>query len=155
MIRNVQKDESTVKKGDILEIYTDGAARGNPGPAAYAYILVKDGNIIKQNSEFIGNTTNNTAEYHAIIHSLKETEKYTEWRIKIFSDSELVVRQINKEYRIKKAHLSQLCNDVYSLVQKFEKVEFFHVGRENKFIKIADKLCNICLDRQFGRISKE
>ncbi len=157
MLRNyiAQKDENPVRKGDILEIYTDGAARGNPGPAACAYILIKQGNIIKQNSEFIGHATNNTAEYHAIINALKDAEKYTRWGIKIFSDSELVIRQINKEYRIKKTHLSQLCSEVYSLVQKFEKVEFFNVGRENKFIKQTDKLCNDCLDQQFGRTSKE
>ncbi len=157
MVRNymAQKDENPVKKGDILEIYTDGAARGNPGPAAWAYILVKDGDIIKQGSEFIGHATNNTAEYHAIINALKAAEKYTRWEIKIFSDSELVIRQINKEYRIKKAHLSQLCSEVYLLVQKFEKVKFFHVGRENNFIKQTDKLCNDCLDRKFGRAPKE
>ncbi len=157
MIRKytAQKNENPVKKQDILEIYTDGAARGNPGSAACAYIIIKDGDIIKQSSEFIGHSTNNTAEYHAIINALKDAEKYTRWEIKIFSDSELVIRQINKEYRIKKTHLSQLCSEVYLLVQKFEKVEFFHVGRENKFIKQADKLCNDCLDRQFGKASKE
>ncbi|MCZ7362369.1 MAG: ribonuclease HI family protein [Candidatus Methanoperedens sp.] len=157
MIRNyiAQKNENPVKKGDILEIYTDGASRGNPGSAACAYIIVKDGDIIKQSSKFIGQATNNTAEYHAIINALKDAEKYTRSELKVFSDSELVIRQINKEYRIKKTHLSQLCSEVYSLVQKFEKVEFFNVGRENKFIKQADKLCNDRLDRQFGKASKE
>ena len=135
-----------IKRGDILEIYVDGASRVNPGPAAWSFILVKDTQKIHHNSGHIGNTTNNTAEYKAIINALKEAEKYTRWNIKVFSDSELVIRQINKVYRIKKAHLSELCDKIYNQRRKFESVEFFHVRRTNQFIQVCDSLCNDCLN---------
>jgi len=139
-----------IRKEEVLKIYCDGASRGNPGPAAWANIFVKNDEIIYKNSGFIGNSTNNTAEYNAIINALKEAEKYTRWKIEVYSDSELIVRQINKVYRIKKDHLSELCSDVYTLRQKFEDVKFAHVSREHKFIEIANKLCNKCLDENYG-----
>ena len=140
-------NKNPIRRHDILEIYTDGASRGNPGPAAWAYIFVRDGEIIYQNSEYIGEATNNTAEYIAIIKAIQEAQKYTRWTIKVYSDSELVIKQINKDYRIKKEHLSELCEKVSSLCHKFEKVEFFNVGRENRYIKICDKMCEECLNR--------
>jgi ribonuclease HI len=138
--------EHPVKRGDLLEIYVDGASRGNPGPAAYGFIFVNRDKIIYQNSGYIGNKTNNTAEYTAIINALNEAKQFSRWDLKIFSDSELVVRQINKKYRITKSHLSKLCHEVYKLSQFFEKVEFFNVGRSNAYIKKSDLLCNECLD---------
>lgn len=138
--------KNPVKREDILEIYVDGASRGNPGPAAYAFIFIKENEIIHQKSAFIGNKTNNTAEYEAIINALKEAEKYSRWQINVFSDSQLVIRQINKVYRIKKSHLSLLCDSVYDRCKKFEKVDFFHVGRDNTYIQKCDLLCNKCLD---------
>ena len=135
-----------VKRGDILEIYVDGASRGNPGPAAWSFIFVKDNQTIHQKSGYLGNATNNTAEYNAIINALKEAEKYTRWHVKVYSDSQLAVRQINKEYRIKKAHLSDLCDKIYNQIRKFEKVKFLHVGRNNPFIQVCDSLCNNHLD---------
>ena len=138
--------KNPIKREDRLKIYTDGASRGNRGPSAYAFVFVKDDNIFHQKSEFVGESTNNTAEYEAVIHALEEAEKYTRWRIEVYSDSELVIKQINKEYRIKKEHLSKLCDKVYSLRRKFEEVKFRAVRRNNKFVKEADKLCNKCLD---------
>ncbi len=135
-----------VKKEDILEIYVDGASRGNPGPAAWAYIFVNDGDIIDQKSEYIGRNTNNTAEYSAIINALKNAEDKSRWTIKVYSDSQLAIRQINKEYKIHKEHISKLYNEVYNLCQKYTKVEFFHVNRNNPFIQQCDTLCNKCLD---------
>jgi len=72
--------------------------------------------------------------------------KFTRWDIKIFSDSELVVKQLNKEYRIKADHLSKLCNEVYTLSGKFESVEFYHVRRTHPYIQKCDAFCNKCLD---------
>ena len=140
--------KNPVKRGDILEVYVDGASRGNPGPAAYAFIFIKENEIIHQKSAFIGNKTNNTAEYEAIINALKEAEKYSRWQINVFSDSQLVIRQINKVYRIKKSHLSVLCDSVYDRRKKFEKVDFFHVGRNNLYIQKCDQLCNKCLNEK-------
>lgn len=138
--------ENPVKKEDLLEIYADGAARGNPGPASWAFIFVSNDQIVHQKSDYIGNKTNNTAEYLAIINALIEAENYTRWEVKVFSDSQLVIRQINKEYRINAPHLSDLCSQVYNLCNKFEKVEFYHLGRNNSFIKKCDTLCNECLN---------
>ncbi|MFX1363310.1 MAG: ribonuclease HI family protein [Promethearchaeota archaeon] len=137
-----------IKEGDILEIYVDGASRGNMGPSSCAFIFVKGTDIIYQNSEYIGEATNNIAEYQAIINALKEAEKFSRWHLKVYSDSELVIRQINKIYRIKAKHLSQLCAEVYGLCGKYKNVEFFHVNREHHFIKKSDELCNKYLNEK-------
>ena len=135
-------------KGNILKIYTDGAARGNPGPAAYAFIFVDDNDIIHKGSGFLGTTTNNTAEYKAIINALKAAEKFDRGRLQIYSDSNLAVQQINKKWRINYPHLSELCSEVYHLCEKYEKVEFFHVSRKNPYIQKCDALCNSQLDKE-------
>ncbi|MFW9820681.1 MAG: ribonuclease HI family protein [Candidatus Thorarchaeota archaeon] len=140
--------KNPLKKGDILKIYTDGAARGNPGPAAYAFLFVHNDAIIHQEFGFIGNATNNTAEYKAIINALKVAEKFHRGHLQVFSDSNLVVQQINRKWKINYPHLSELSKQVYQLRQKYEKVEFFHVGRKNRYIKKCDGLCNSQLDKE-------
>jgi len=135
-------------KGNILKIYTDGAARGNPGPAAYAFIFVDDDDIIHKGSGFLGTTTNNTAEYKAIINALKAAEKFDRGRLQIYSDSNLAVQQINKKWKINYPHLSELCSEVYQLCEKYEKVEFFRVSRKNPYIQECDTLCNSQLDKE-------
>ncbi len=135
-----------MKRGDLLEVYVDGASRKNPGPAAWAFIYVKDEDIIYKKSEYVGEATNNTAEYLAIINALKEAERYSRWDIKVFSDSKLAINQINKKWRINYPHLSKLCNDVYMLCNKYNKVKFYHIGRKNAFIQKCDDLCNDTLD---------
>jgi len=141
-------NKNLIKSEDILEIYVDGACRKNPGPASYAFLFVKNDEVIHQKSEFIGMGTNNIAEYTAIIKALEEAEKFTRWRIKVFSDSQLAIKQINKEWRIKKPHLSDLCSQVYKQREKFQKVEFYQIGRENPYIQKCDVLCNECLDKK-------
>ena len=132
---------------NLLEIYVDGASRGNPGPAAWAYIYVNKGNIIHQKMEFVGRKTNNTAEYLAIINALKDAQEFTGRHLRIFSDSELAIKQINKKYKINKQHLSKLCDEVYRLRKNYNNVDFLHVSRNNPFIQQCDKLCNDCLDQ--------
>ncbi|MFX1274179.1 MAG: ribonuclease HI family protein [Promethearchaeota archaeon] len=140
-------NKNPIKREDILEIYVDGASRGNKGPSAYAFIFVKkDDGEIHQGCGFIGEQTNNIAEYTAIINALRAAEKFTRWQVRVYSDSKLVIKQINKDYRIKASHLSELCEKVYRVKSKFEKVEFFHVRRDNFYIKKCDALCNSCLD---------
>ncbi|MBY8983419.1 MAG: ribonuclease HI family protein [Candidatus Lokiarchaeota archaeon] len=139
---------NTVKKDAILEIYVDGASRGNPGPAAWAYIFIKNGKIIEKKNGYIGKNTNNTAEYNAIINALKDANDFSKYVLKVYSDSQLVVRQINKVYRINKQHLSKLCNEVYNLRKKYPEVDFLHVKRNNPFIQKCDSLCNKCLDEK-------
>jgi len=136
-----------IKRGDILKIYTDGAARGNPGPAAYAFIFVHNDNIIHKGFGYIGTATNNTAEYNAIINALKAAEKFHRGRLQIYSDSNLAVQQINKKWRINYPHLSEMCSKVYQLRENYEKVEFFHVSRKNPYIQKCDELCNSQLDK--------
>ena len=137
-----------IKKGDILKIYTDGAARGNPGPSAYAFLFVLNDTIIHQGSGYIGTATNNTAEYQAIINALKAAEKFHRGHIQVFSDSNLAVQQINRKWKINYPHLSEMCSEVYQLYNKYETVEFFHVSRKNPFIQKCDELCNSQLDKE-------
>ncbi len=137
-----------IKKGEFLKIYTDGAVRGNPGPAAYAFIFVQNDEIIHKESRFIGNATNNTAEYQAIIQALKAADKFHRGYLKVFSDSNLAIQQINKKWKINASHLKKLCREVYSLTEKYKKVEFFHVSRDNRYIQKCDKLCNSRLDEE-------
>ena len=114
-----------IKREDFLKIYTDGAARGNPGPAAYAFLFVHNDSIIHQESGYLGTATNNTAEYKAIINALKAAEKSHRDYIKIFSDSNLAVKQINRKWKVNYPHLSEMRSQVYQLCEKYEKVEFF------------------------------
>ncbi len=137
---------SPVKKRDILKIYVDGASRGNPGPAASAFLLVQNDIIVYDDCEFIGTETNNTAEYRAIINALKVAEGFSRGHIQVYSDSNLAVQQINKKWKINYPHLSKMRGEVYKLCEKYEKVEFFHVGRNNPYIERCDTLCNKQLD---------
>ncbi|MDY6931101.1 MAG: ribonuclease HI family protein [Halobacteriota archaeon] len=146
----IKGSSSKEKRLERLKIYTDGASRGNPGPSAYAFVFVKDDKILHEGSGFIGKGTNNTAEYKAIINALKAAEQYTKGEIEVYSDSELVIKQINREYRINKEHLLKLCEELRELCRRFESVKFNSVRRGNRFIKEADNLCNICLDKNRG-----
>ena len=138
----------SIKKGEFLKIYTDGAARGNPGSAAFAFIFVHNDGIIHEESGFIGNATNNTAEYQAIIHALKVADNFHRGHLQFFSDSNLAIQQINKKWKINYPHLKELCMEVYSLSEKYEKVEFFYVSRDNQYIQKCDELCNSQLDEE-------
>ncbi|MHA1191358.1 MAG: ribonuclease HI family protein [Promethearchaeota archaeon] len=135
------------KKGlSFLKIYVDGAARGNPGPAASAFIFVYKNKILHEGCDFIGKATNNTAEYKAIINALKLAQEYSKGEIEVYSDSNLAIQQINKNWKINYPHLEKLCKDVHKLVGKYENVEFIHVKRDDQFISICDRLCNERLD---------
>jgi ribonuclease HI len=131
-----------------LYIFTDGAARGNPGPAAIAFVFVKNNKIIKSSSSYIGETTNNSAEYRAIIDALMEAKIYSTQNISINSDSQLVIRQLNDIYKVRKKHLQAYYNKVQELKKQFKKIEFKHVKRNHKFIQECDRLCNLTLDKQ-------
>ena len=138
--------KNTIEKSDILKIYTDGAARGNPGPGACAFIFVKGETIIYSDSKYLGTVTNNKAEYNAVIAALKKAVEYTRWNVHVYSDSALVVNQLNGEWQITKDHLKVLYDEVMQHKGRFEKVEFYWVGRTNRFIAEADRLCNHNLD---------
>lgn len=114
-----------------LYINIDGACKGNPGPAAFA-VVIKDnyGKILEEYSEFIGNGTNNLAEYKAAIKALELAAKYCRNRIYIFSDSELLVNHITGKYRIRKQELLKLLTEMKILEMFFRRVRYFHIDRE-------------------------
>jgi len=129
-----------------LKIYTDGASRNNPGEAAWAYIIVDGMSVIKRRSGYMGIATNNVAEYMAIIKALSEAKKYTKM-VEVYSDSQLVINQINGKYKINLPHLQKLCAQVNKLRSNFSQAQFISVSRDNSYIKEADKLCNRCIDK--------
>ena len=137
---------------DGVTLYTDGASRGNPGDAAWAYVIVRDGAVVAGRSECIGTATNNVAEYHAVINGLEAARAFSSGRLTVRSDSELVVRQLTGRYRITKEHLADLAGEVRQQMRNFAEVRFESVPREHPCIKVADRLCNETLDaRRPGR----
>lgn len=134
-----------------LAIYTDGASRGNPGHAAYAFLFVSEGRATLERSAYIGNATNNTAEYRAIIAALTEAAGLTAGPVRVHSDSELVVRQVNGVYRVNKDHLRALRDEVLGLAARFSSAAFISVRRTDPWIARADALCNRELDARRGR----
>jgi len=130
----------------MLEAYTDGASRGNPGHAASAFLIVKDGEILQKHSLYVGKTTNNVAEYTAIIEALKALGALTRDEVRIYSDSQLAIRQLSGAWRVKKEHLIPLYTTALELSKAFSKVNFVNVRRTNRFVQIADALANKELD---------
>ena len=129
-----------------IKIYTDGGSRGNPGKAASAFIAVDEGKIVHSKSKYLGTKTNNEAEYNAIIMALSWALKNEKRYIEIVSDSELVIKQINKVYRINKPHLKAL-NETVNQLTKGKNISFSNQRREDKFISMADYLVNKELDK--------
>ena len=107
-----------------LDVYTDGASRGNPGPAAYGFIFVRNNEIIFEESRTMGKTTNNTAEYYAILSALKWAQEFTGESVTVYSDSDVVIKQINNQYRITKPHLAQLRAELAVVEKKFGDIHF-------------------------------
>lgn len=134
-----------------LLTYTDGGARGNPGPAACGAVIQNEkGEIISELSKYIGEATNNQAEYSALILALEEVENIfqkenaEEKRVECYLDSELVVKQLKREYRIKNEGLKPLFQKVIKLISGFDSIKFNYIPREKN--KLADKLANRELD---------
>jgi len=126
-------------------IFTDGASRGNPGPAAIgAAIKNRRGKLIASISQRIGRATNNQAEYRAVIVALEEATRLGARQVDIKMDSELVVKQINGEYRVKKATLKPLYQQVKQLLSSLEGFTITHIPRRQNIE--ADKLANKALD---------
>lgn len=130
-----------------LKLFTDGGARGNPGPAAIG-IVIKDekDKIIKEYAEFIGAATNNQAEYKALIKGLELAREFKPSEILCFLDSELLVKQMRQEYRVKDQNLQPLFMKVWNLAVSLGKVKYYHIPRTLN--KEADKLLNLELDRR-------
>lgn len=131
---------------DIITIYTDGASRGNPGPAAAAFIFLHGKDKLYESASYLGNTTNNAAEYQAILSALKEVQKFTNNSIQLYSDSQLVIRQLNNVYSVKSKRLRPYYKKIQKIKEQFNHVSFHHVNRTNKYIKKCDALANEILD---------
>jgi ribonuclease HI len=127
-------------------IHVDGAARGNPGPAAIAYVIAEPNHPTVEYAETIGTATNNVAEYSALIAALERAAEMGLKELTIFSDSELMVKQMAGEYRVKHPDLLPLYEEASSLRKRFAKVNLSHVRREQN--KRADELGNIALDAE-------
>jgi ribonuclease HI len=132
-------------------IFSDGGARGNPGPAAIAFVILSsEGKVLTKNSRFIGAHTNNQAEYEALIAALEAAIDLHAEEVTCHLDSELVTKQVNGEYRVKNSELRKLWNKISELNRHFKKVSFISVRRSNVYIQEADALVNEALDQDVG-----
>jgi ribonuclease HI len=133
-----------------IKIYTDGAARGNPGKSASGFSIYSGKKLVKEKAEYNGICTNNVAEYKAIISALawvsENIEAPANSEVELYSDSELVVRQLTGKYKIKSESMRKLSLEVMGLVRKFSKVTFHNLPREHPGIKMVDKRLNELLD---------
>ena len=129
-----------------LQVYTDGGARGNPGPAGIGVVIKDNDKIVKECSEYIGETTNNQAEYQAIVKGLQEAKKLGVKELDCFLDSELVVNQLNRKFKIKDQKIGKWFIKIHNLLLGFKKVNFHHIYREEN--KAADRLVNEAIDRK-------
>lgn len=128
-----------------MRLFTDGGARGNPGPAAYGYVLEDDdGTVLAAEGARIGVATNNVAEYRALIAGLARAAELEVDELEVVSDSELMVKQMRGEYRIKNEALRELASEASSLALRVGKVEYRAVRREHN--ELADRLVNEALD---------
>jgi ribonuclease HI len=125
-------------------VHIDGAARGNPGPAAFAFVLERPGQPVVEHAERMGTATNNVAEYTALLAALEKGADLGVMSLRVFSDSELLVKQMTGEYRVKHPDLQALYAEAQHLRKQFTEVTLTHVRREQN--KRADELCNIALD---------
>lgn len=123
-----------------LIIYTDGGARGNPGPSGIGVHIVSKGDY----HQYIGEATNNQAEYRAVILALEKAKLFRAQQLQFYLDSELVVKQLNQQYKIKDKELAKLFVKIWNLRLNFKKTTFSYIPREKN--KLADKLVNKALD---------
>lgn len=128
----------------IATIFTDGASRGNPGAASWAFVLTRSGTDVVEVAEKLGTATNNVAEYTALVKALEHAGRLGIRRIDLFSDSELLVKQMNGEYSVKSEDLRELYQSAQRLRRSFDAVRITHVRRAQN--KRADELCNAVLD---------
>ena len=140
-------EEVNLAKLPLVRLYTDGGARGNPGPAAIG-IVVCDGDdrIIKEFPEYIGRATNNQAEYRALIRGLDVASNYTDGAVVCTLDSELVVRQMTGRYRAKNAEMAKLAEQTRRMAGRFKSVDYVNLPRMTGHLANADRQVNAVLD---------
>jgi ribonuclease HI len=128
-----------------VKLFTDGGARGNPGPAAFAYVLeADDGTVLAAHGETIGVATNNVAEYRGLLAGLAKAVELEVPEVEVVSDSELLVKQMRGEYKVKNEALRELSTQAARLARRLGKVDYRHVRRAQN--ELADRLVNEALD---------
>lgn len=129
-----------------LIIYTDGGARGNPGPAGIGVAIYDhQKQLIATISKYLGEATNNQAEYQAVIFALLHAKELKATELNFFLDSELVVKQLNGQYKVKNKDLASLFLEIHNLSINFKKITYQHIYREQN--TVADKLANEAMDK--------
>jgi ribonuclease HI len=131
-----------------LKIFSDGGARGNPGPAGAGVVIKAEDEVVAKISKYLGEATNNQAEYTAILMGLERAKELKAKEIEAVMDSELACKQLNGEYKVKDPELAKLYIKIWNLTHEFEQVVFKHVKRE--FNKEADALVNQAIDENIG-----
>jgi len=132
---------------DEVKLYTDGGCRGNPGPGAIGILIMdSDRNELRTYAGCVGQTTNNRAEYLALIKGLNLCSKHTRGRVVCYLDSELVVKQLTGDYRLKNDELRELFHQVKDRERVFSSVVYQHVFRNNQYIQKVDRLLNNAFD---------
>lgn len=130
----------------LLKVFSDGASRGNPGEAGCGFVIINaDEKVIKEGSLYIGHATNNIAEYRAVFEAAKEAVKLKPTEILFFLDSELIVKQMKGEYKVKNEALAVIHSELLGVLKGYKFV-FKHVPRELN--KLADKLANKAIDEK-------
>jgi len=129
---------------DTFTIHTDGGSRGNPGPAAFAYTIERPGTAVIEEKGYLGDTTNNIAEYAALVKALSHAAELGAKAVVVNSDSELLVQQMNGKYKVKNAGILPLFEEARRLARAIGNVKVRHIYREHN--SRADRLCNDALD---------
>jgi ribonuclease HI len=137
------EDEDAPDPGPY-DISVDGASRGNPGPAGAGFVIRRDGRLVEGQAQYLGRTTNNQAEYNALVLSLRRAQELEVRKVVVRSDSELMVRQINGQYQVKNEGLKPLFAEARKLIRGFESFSISHVPREEN--AEADSLANRAID---------
>jgi ribonuclease HI len=138
-------NDAPARPGRRFVLYTDGAARGNPGPAgAGVHIEAEDGSVLAEVAVYLGSTTNNVAEYMALLAGLERARELGAREIEVRSDSELMVRQMSGKYKVRNEALQALHARAHELAAGFERVRYVHVRREQN--RDADRLANRAID---------
>ncbi|MDO5852542.1 MAG: ribonuclease HI family protein [Thermoplasmata archaeon] len=134
----------------MISAYSDGGSRGNPGKSAYAIVIVKDGRVVHQHAEFLGTHTNNYAEYRGLISAISKVIELGETDAEFVMDSELVIKQMRGEYKVRSPDMRALHDDAAALASLIPNVRFRNVRRSEEFIPMADSLLNAEMDRNRG-----
>jgi len=133
--------------------YSDGGARGNPGPAAFGVMVYDgEGRVLVNHSGYIGEGTNNVAEYCGLIAALEIARQYEPDVVECHLDSELVVKQMKGEYKVKQEHIKQLYAEAKNEASHFDSVTYTFLKRSHENIKLVDKLVNEALDKEMKKV---